>query len=316
MPETVEALLSFEGAVMGALSNPCVTLDMDIKASRKLGPERYIRYEGLIAGDAKTYDVASFNLYADGMAIASQATTRAYVVIEYDIELMTPQSRPIEEAALALRAEGELGVTNVNSPWLGSQHEGGRLPVLVSSAQTGKLGLCFDRAGEYVINLILQGTGIPAGYPTVTGSNSTVTQYNAQATSTVGQYSWIMRLVDNVHTGLDRPIPLPGGSLVATNVLGNINFALAGWMTTLTRWFLLVTRYAEGRKAANPALVLLHDPAHKFVLAASPHDYVMPTDKGFVSYSIDPPRGAIPAPLWCESLKANDRPASSASTRL
>jgi len=132
-----------EGAVWENFELNCDRQDLD-----KFGVQRFVRQGSVTNSDLKTYDVGMLNLGTSGLSTSS-AVGELYV--EYDVELMTPNTAP---SPLSAHIAG--GGSISNAAVLGTAPViTGSLPVTVDS--TGEI-ITFHSPGQYLLELIVLGS--------------------------------------------------------------------------------------------------------------------------------------------------------------
>lgn len=88
-PTTKTGIMSYHNAVRSAVWDECC-YNSDAGDLRKFGVQRFIRSAGLAANlDIKTYDVGNLNIATQGEA---DTTAIGELYVEYDVELITPQT--------------------------------------------------------------------------------------------------------------------------------------------------------------------------------------------------------------------------------
>lgn len=137
----------------------------------KFGPQRFVRQGSVSSTDIKTYDVGNLILGVSGM---SGTSVVGELWVEYDVELMTPNTAP---APLSAKVVAATSISNAQIF--------GSAPVTTGSlAVTPSVStLTFNRVGTYVVDYGFTGTlsamTFTTGTATVTNAFSVVSGSNA-----------------------------------------------------------------------------------------------------------------------------------------
>jgi hypothetical protein len=165
-----------DGAPWQTFAVRCDSQDLN-----KFGPQRFVRSTALAANlDIKTYDVA--NLYIATQGFATTATP-GEVWVEYDVELMTP------DINTSLESEKIVGSTAISSTSpFGTAPIVTGVPVATPSGQN----ITFADGGQFLVDLLLTGTGLTA--PTVSATNAAATLLDSviNSAATSGLYQLIV----------------------------------------------------------------------------------------------------------------------------
>jgi hypothetical protein len=175
----------------------------------KFGTQRYVR-QGLnpAGSDIKTYDVGVLN-------VATQGCTNTPVVgeiwVEYDIEFMTPNTAPVPNSVNiagggSISSAAVLGTAPVIT---------GTLPVSVNS--TGEI-VTFSAAGQYLVELYVQGTLSALVWTASAGSNLKQTIVNAGNALANGTQSVQSFLFEANTAGATITFSSPTGTVTASNL--------------------------------------------------------------------------------------------------
>jgi len=135
-------------------------LNCDIADLRKFGTQRFVRNGTAPSGsDLKTYDVGM-------LSVATQGVTGAPVIgelwVEYDIELITPNTAPFPSSAKVVGG----GTVTQAAPF-------GSVPAITGTLPVSATGttITFNSVGQYLFEYALTGTVITA----ISGAGSTAT---------------------------------------------------------------------------------------------------------------------------------------------
>jgi hypothetical protein len=180
VPNTKAAMTAYSGGAKGMAYLP-----FGITAAKadlhKFSPERYVRDASIPNSDLKTYDCGQILVgYANAQA---DNVFTGEVYLEYTVELRTPHIIVHPEFENAARIESAASVTKT-SPFTFPMKIG-NLPVNVTDGTT----LQFQKAGEYMMDLDVTGTGIVPGGLTLGGtcqSKKVGEDILANATATAG----------------------------------------------------------------------------------------------------------------------------------
>lgn len=140
-------------------------LPCDIQDLRKFGTQRFTRSGTLAANlDIKTYDVGNLIIGTQGQAAT---TAIGELWVEYDVELMTPQSGSAAAAGTGAKIVGAVAISDTNIL--------GNIPVITGSAGVVSAvnnTITFIQAGNYLVSVFRTGTvQVPL---TVTGTATNV----------------------------------------------------------------------------------------------------------------------------------------------
>jgi hypothetical protein len=159
-PVTKQALMSYHDAVRSPAWGDCRFV-ADKQDLVKFGSQRFIRSTSLSANqDIKTYDVGNLWVATSGGA----GVVAGELYVEYDVELMTPQTGGSSGGLSKVSSGGTVSKTAIfgtAATYVGS--------LVTATAST----LTFANAGHYVINVNPVGTGSGL-IPTPSGTASSV----------------------------------------------------------------------------------------------------------------------------------------------
>jgi len=152
------------------------------------GQGRYVRVGAVAGTDIKTYDVGNLVIATSDFAAAVMP---GELYVEYEVELMTPQSALSSLSARSGRVVGNISVTDL-SPF-------GSDPIISGSAIVSAVSGPTDTftigpSGEYLLTWELVGTTLTR--PVVTPpSGVTVTALSTAVGTTRETFQWILRVV-------------------------------------------------------------------------------------------------------------------------
>jgi len=165
-PATKQALMSYHDAVRSPAWGDCRFVS-DKQDLDKFGTQRFIRSTALAANqDIKTYDVGNLWVATSGGA----GVVAGELYVEYDVELMTPQTGSSLGGLSKVTSGGTTSKTAIF----------GAAPVYVGSMLTAANStLTIVNAGHYLINIDIVGTGggtmpAPSGTATIVPVGSTI----------------------------------------------------------------------------------------------------------------------------------------------
>ncbi len=190
-------------------------VDLDLRCDQadllKFGTQRYIRTGSApTVSDLKTYDVGMFN-------IGSQGVTGAPVIgelwVEYDVELITPNTAPDPISARILSG----GTVSNAAPFGDAPVKTGTLNVSASGAT-----LTFSQVGQFMVDFYFTGT-----ISSYTASTGTVTEQGLVAIVTNGSAGWLGVLVKVTAPGQTLILSSPTGTVTASSVrIGGYTYSL------------------------------------------------------------------------------------------
>jgi hypothetical protein len=166
-PTTLMELFQNNGTIDSAVWSPDTCM---ICAKQNLDKmkQRYIRTKPLLANqDIKTYDVGNLLFATQDEADLSKI---GRLWVEYDVELMTPQGRPLQTFAAHITAAPAISVTKLAPFGTAPVYQvGSNSPITV-----GPLGQSYawKESGEWVMSIKVTGTGVVT--PGINPSGGTV----------------------------------------------------------------------------------------------------------------------------------------------
>lgn len=190
-PSSKTEMMSYAGATPMGLWQP-FSMAATGRDENTLGRRRFVRAGDVPTNtDIKTYDVGS--LFVGSAGAAGTATTSS-LYVEYDVDLYTPQFS-ISALASATSAKVTAGGTVSKTSWLGTAAT--KIGDLAVSALTNTL--TFTKVGQYLVDLLIAGTGLVDGVnPVVSGSASITSTVGtlANAGGTAASYSAIVEITE------------------------------------------------------------------------------------------------------------------------
>ena len=164
-PSSKVQLMSYHNAVRsGVWQESCYYASRpDLK---KFGTKRFMRFGALASNlDVKTYDVGTLHVATQGCADTS-AIGELYIT--YDVEFETPQYDPnsiaLANCARIASSGGSAGAIFGATPSIT-----GGLPI----SATGNT-VTFNRAGQYLVHYVVQGTSVVQGVVSTSGSTASL----------------------------------------------------------------------------------------------------------------------------------------------
>lgn len=163
-PASKQIMLGSNATVNSLWQN--MEYDCEFKNLHDVITDRYIRGSSLIpSSDLKTYDLGNFLIGQEGVNL-STGTVIGEIMVTYEVDLITPQLLGSSSAA---------GGASIKSNGLGmdGNHLFGNAPVTIANANTiasiiptnsfGATGFSFSQLGNYLVDMSVQGTGLPQG---------------------------------------------------------------------------------------------------------------------------------------------------------
>jgi hypothetical protein len=221
-PASKQELMENMMKASGAIWQP---FDLPINMSNfpALGKSRFIRGGNLAANlDQKTYDIG---LLVVGTLGCADASAIGELSVEYEIELRTP-IQSIAQLANSLSEKID-GVTTSNISFMGA------VPTLTGGLDLSAAvnTITFNKVGQYLLAIVITGTGLFTNYTPVVTGTATTTKLNgiSNAAANAGTIAMINYLVTVTARGQTSIIDM---TTQATTITASAS-RLATYATTL-----------------------------------------------------------------------------------
>ncbi len=227
-PATKNALYAMDGVQRSAIWDRCETVS-DARALHPTGEFKFV--DSAVLDRLSTCGHA---LFACGGFDMNAGGSLAEMWVEYDVELSVPQLRP-NLSATKLSLDIWCDSATKSNPFNGASVEGS-LNVVLKNAAANLARYVMARAGNYVMQTYLTGTGLTT--PTSSGKNIVSTLLNTSGTSTDAVYTYLIEVIANSTWLADGISTTPTSSLEGAYYTQDFSAS-----TTLTSLHSLISPY-------------------------------------------------------------------------